>query len=80
MGTRYDKMTTAELDNWIRVCGQDLSDNRENYSPAKYALVAEIVRGAAREKLRRIRHENWIRQEMEWETERAIRGGTGWTA
>ena len=77
--TTYEKMTTRELDGWIRECGQDLRDNSETYTPAKYRLVAHMVRSAVREKLRRLHHADWLEKEYAWETERAIRGDTGWS-
>ena len=75
--TTYEKMTTRELDAWIRAGGKDLSENAQAYTPAKYRLVAHMVRSAVREKLRRVRHADWLESEYAWETERAIRGGTG---
>jgi len=75
----FYKMTTKELDAWIREGGKDLCDNAQTYTAAKYSLVANMVRSAVREKLRRIRHADYMQREYAWETERAIRGGTGWS-
>jgi len=77
--TTYEKMTTRELDAWIREGGKDLCDNAQAYTSRKYMLVAHIVRSAVREKLRRLHHADWLEKEYAWETERAIRGGTGWS-
>ena len=77
--TTYEKMTTRELDAWIREGGKDLCENAQTYTPAKYRLVAHMVRSAVREKLRRLHHADWLEKEYSWETERAIRGGTGWS-
>jgi hypothetical protein len=53
-------MTTRELDAWIREGGKDLSENAQAYTPAKYRLVAHMVRSAVRERLRRLRHADYM--------------------
>ena len=51
----FQQMKTVELDAWIRTLGQDLRDNEQTYTTKKYSVVAELMKEAVREKLKRVR-------------------------
>ena len=57
----FQQMKTVELDSWIRTLGQDLKDNQQTYTAKKYSIVAELMKEAVREKLKRVRRSNRIR-------------------
>ena len=57
----FQQMKTVELDAWIRTLGQDLKDNEQTYTTKKYSVVAELMKEAVREKLKRVRRSNRIR-------------------
>jgi|TARA_B100001094_G_scaffold27430_1_gene22852 hypothetical protein len=57
----FQQMKTVELDAWIRTLGQDLRDNEQTYTTKKYSVVAELMKEAVREKLKRVRRSNRIR-------------------